>query len=92
MANILSTDKQIAVISSLAEGSSIRSIERITGVHRERIMRLGVRLGRMRRMNLRIPKRTCYGPAYGSYCIGGRSGQSGNKYQEFRSLEQTEEN
>ena len=46
MANVLSADKQIAVISALAEGSSIRSIERITGVHRDTIMRLGVRVGR----------------------------------------------
>lgn len=46
MANNLSTEKQIAVISSLAEGSSIRSIERITGVHRDTIMRLGVRVGK----------------------------------------------
>src|SRR6266436_6477672 len=45
MANVLSTDKQIAVIGSLAEGSSIRSIERITGVHRDTIMRLGVKVG-----------------------------------------------
>jgi IS1 family transposase len=35
----------VAVISALAEGSSIRSIERITGVHRDTIMRLGVRVG-----------------------------------------------
>jgi hypothetical protein len=33
MANILNTDKQIAVIAALTEGSSIRSIERMTGVH-----------------------------------------------------------
>jgi IS1 family transposase len=46
MANILNTDKQIAVIGALAEGSSIRSIERITGVHRDTIMRLGVKVGR----------------------------------------------
>src|ERR1019366_8989409 len=46
MANMLNTDKQIAVISSLCEGSSIRSIERITGVHRDTIMRLGVKVGR----------------------------------------------
>src|SRR5476649_232435 len=39
------THKQIAVIGALAEGSSIRSIERITGVHRDTIMRLGVRVG-----------------------------------------------
>jgi transposase-like protein len=45
MANVLNTDKQIAVISALAEGSSIRSIERITGVHRDTIMRLGVKIG-----------------------------------------------
>lgn len=45
MANVLSKDKQIAVISALAEGSSIRSIERITGVHRDTIMRLGVKVG-----------------------------------------------
>ena len=29
----------------LAEGSSIRSIERITGIHRDTVMRLGVRVG-----------------------------------------------
>ena len=45
MANVLSTDKQIAVIGALAEGSSIRSIERMTGIHRDTIMRLGVRIG-----------------------------------------------
>jgi len=46
MANVLNTDKQIAIIGALAEGSSIRSIERITGVHRDTIMRLGVKVGR----------------------------------------------
>jgi IS1 family transposase len=45
MANVLNTDKQIAIVAALAEGSSIRSIERITGVHRDTIMRLGVRVG-----------------------------------------------
>jgi IS1 family transposase len=45
MANILPTEKKIAVIGALAEGSSIRSIERITGVHRDTIMRLGVKVG-----------------------------------------------
>jgi IS1 family transposase len=45
MANVLTIDKQIAAISSLCEGSSIRSIERVTGVHRDTIMRLGVRVG-----------------------------------------------
>jgi transposase-like protein len=43
--NHLSTDKQIAVTAALAEGSSIRSIERMTGIHRDTIMRLGVRIG-----------------------------------------------
>jgi hypothetical protein len=41
MANVLSTDKQIAIVGALCEGTSIRSIERITGVHRDTIMRLG---------------------------------------------------
>lgn len=45
MANVLNADKQIAVIGALAEGSSIRSIERITGVHRDTVMRLGVKVG-----------------------------------------------
>jgi IS1 family transposase len=45
MANILNRDKQASVIGALAEGSSIRSIERMTGVHRDTIMRLGVRVG-----------------------------------------------
>jgi IS1 family transposase len=45
MANLLPKDQQIAVISALAEGSSIRSIERMTGIHRDTIMRLGVRIG-----------------------------------------------
>jgi len=46
MANILSAEKQTAIIAALAEGSSIRSIERITGVHRDTIVRLGVRVGK----------------------------------------------
>jgi IS1 family transposase len=45
MANVLSKDKQIAVIAALAEGSSIRSIERMTGIYRNTIMKLGVRIG-----------------------------------------------
>ena len=45
MANLLPKDKQIAVTAALAEGSSIRSIERMTGIHRDTIMRLGVRIG-----------------------------------------------
>lgn len=45
MANILPIEKQAAAVSALSEGMSIRSIERITGIHRDTIMRLGVRVG-----------------------------------------------
>lgn len=38
--NVLSKDKQLAVLSALVEGNSIRSVERMTGVHRDTIMRL----------------------------------------------------
>ncbi len=43
--NKLSVEKQATVISGLVEGVSIRSMERMTGVHRDTIMRLGVRVG-----------------------------------------------
>jgi IS1 family transposase len=45
MANILSTEKQTMVIHALAEGSSIRSIERMTGINRNTIMSLNLRVG-----------------------------------------------
>lgn len=45
MSNHLSPEKQTAVVSALAEGNSIRSIERMSGIHRDTIMRLGVRMG-----------------------------------------------
>src|SRR5579862_5282511 len=45
MSNILPIEKQAVAIGALAEGSSIRSIERMTGVHRDTVMRLGVRVG-----------------------------------------------
>jgi IS1 family transposase len=45
MANVLNKDKQIMVISALAEGMAIRQIERMTEIHRDTIMRLGVRVG-----------------------------------------------
>ncbi|MBI1760297.1 MAG: IS1 family transposase [Acidobacteria bacterium] len=38
-------EKQVIIISSLAEDMSIRAIERITGIHRDTIMRLGVGVG-----------------------------------------------
>ncbi len=46
VANILSIDKQVAIISVLAESSGIRQIERMKDVPRDTIMRLGVRVGR----------------------------------------------
>jgi IS1 family transposase len=46
MANLLATEKKVAIISALAEGSGIRQIERMTGVHRDTIMRLGVKVGK----------------------------------------------
>ncbi len=45
MANVLSREKQIAVLHHLVEGNTIRSTERLTGVHRDTIMRLLVRYG-----------------------------------------------
>ena len=45
MANVLPKDKQIAIIGALAEGSSMHSISRMTGIHRDTICRLGVRIG-----------------------------------------------
>ncbi len=45
MANNPPTEKKIMAVAMLGEGNSIRSIERMTGVHRDTIMRLGVRVG-----------------------------------------------
>jgi IS1 family transposase len=45
MANVLCREKQIAVLRLLSEGNSIRSTERLTGVHRDTIMRLVIRFG-----------------------------------------------
>lgn len=45
MANVLSKDKQIAITAALAEGSSIRSIERMTSIHRDTIMRFALKVG-----------------------------------------------
>src|ERR1700676_4521178 len=44
--NRLSLDQQATVIAALCEGCSIRAVERLTGVHRDTIMRLGARVGR----------------------------------------------
>src|ERR1700684_2855224 len=44
--SLLSRDQQILVIACLTEGQSIRATERLTGIHRDTIMRLGARVGR----------------------------------------------
>jgi len=43
--NVLSGEKQCAVIAALCEGVSIRATERLTGVNRNTIMRLGAKVG-----------------------------------------------
>ncbi len=43
--NKLKPERQEAVIRALVEGCSIRSVERMTGIHRDTIMRLAVRVG-----------------------------------------------
>ncbi len=43
--SILSLDKKIQAIAALTEGVSIRATERLTDIHRDTIMRLGVRVG-----------------------------------------------
>jgi IS1 family transposase len=45
MSNVLPRSKQLAVIGALVEGNSIRSTERMFGVHRDTVMRLGARMG-----------------------------------------------
>lgn len=44
MANILKKHKQVAALSMLLEGSSVRATERVIGVHRDTILRLMVRV------------------------------------------------
>jgi hypothetical protein len=43
--NILPFDREVAAISCLCEGMSIRSTARITGIDKDTIMRLGARVG-----------------------------------------------
>lgn len=45
MANILKLEKKVAAISMLAEGASIRAVERMTGIHGDTIGRLALRVG-----------------------------------------------
>ena len=43
--NMLRPAKEAEIIALLAEGTSIRSIERVTGVHRDTVMRVLIRTG-----------------------------------------------
>lgn len=43
--NVLSTDKQLAVLAALVEGNSERAVERLSGVNRETVGRLALTLG-----------------------------------------------
>ncbi len=43
--NRLKKEKELAIVSALVEGVSIRNIERMTGVHQDTIMRLLNRVG-----------------------------------------------
>lgn len=45
MANRLKAEKKELIVKCLVDGMSVRAIERITGVHRDTIIRLMVRLG-----------------------------------------------
>jgi IS1 family transposase len=45
MANVLPRSKQLAILSALVDGNSIRSTERMLGVHRDTVMRLGAKIG-----------------------------------------------
>ncbi len=45
MANILKPDTQAGVLRCLVDGSSVRAAERMTGVHRDTILRLMLRVG-----------------------------------------------
>lgn len=61
MPNNLPTEKKVLAVSMLAEGNSIRAIERVTGIHRDTIMRLGIRIGHAceRIMDAKMRNLTC---------------------------------
>lgn len=80
--NILSFDKQVSIISALVEGVSIRATERLTGVHRDTIMRLGLRVGfgcaaihdaLMREYRSWVPNRLCARGILAAPCIASRA-------------------
>ncbi len=62
MPNILQKDKQVAIVSGLAEGMSMRALSRVTGVHQDTICRLGVRVGQAcaRLMDEKLRNLTCH--------------------------------
>ena len=62
MANVLPKEKQIAVISMLAEGSSMCAISRVTGIHGDTICRLAVRVGQgcARLLDAKMRDLTCH--------------------------------
>jgi hypothetical protein len=43
--NVLSREEQLSVLHQLVEGNSLRSVSRLTGIHRTTIMNLMVRVG-----------------------------------------------
>jgi IS1 family transposase len=43
--NMLKPEKEAQIVALLAEGTSIRTVERITGVHRDTVMRVLIRTG-----------------------------------------------
>src|SRR4051812_33803794 len=45
VANVLKREKQIQILKLLAEGNSIRSVVRLTGIHKSTVMRFMVRFG-----------------------------------------------
>jgi IS1 family transposase len=62
MANTLPKEKQIAIIGALAKGASMRAITRMTGIHRDTICRLGVRIGEgcVRLLDAKMRDLTCH--------------------------------
>ncbi|HXO26166.1 MAG TPA: IS1 family transposase [Thermoanaerobaculia bacterium] len=45
MANVLSTEKRVSIISALVEGVSVRATARMVGVSKDTVMKLGVEMG-----------------------------------------------
>jgi DNA-directed RNA polymerase specialized sigma24 family protein len=43
--NTLKPEQRAMLVAALVEGNSIRGVERMTGIHRDTIMRLMVRVG-----------------------------------------------